>query len=474
MSLFEDTPSPKPLAERMRPRSLDEVLGQSQALKILNAMIDQGDMPSLVFSGPPGSGKTTMSRLMASLLGWEGRSLNATSASVKDIREMAAEAKELWKQLERRTLLFIDEIHRLNKAQQDVLLPFLEAGTITLAGSTTENPFFALNQALRSRVQLVRLEPLSPKDIRTGLVKAAAAEGISLEEEATDWIAARVAGDIRLAYTVLESSALLARSEKKAISVSETSLCLTQTQLSGDRKGDNHFDLASAFQKSIRGSDPNAAIYYLARFLETGEDPRFIARRLLVIASEDIGNSDPNALAIANGAFRAVEVLGLPECRMSLAQATLYLARAPKSNEAMKVLDTCTQFLRSRPLDPIPPHLRDAHYKGATLLGHGKGYIYSHDHPETPQVFLPENIQEHSFVAAPQSPAKNEPVDEASLKWLTGFLTKEYEGSEWFELDADEIARKTEWPVARVRGAINKLVQSQGLTFKRMFRLPTA
>ncbi len=471
MSLFEDTPPPKPLAERMRPRSMGDILGQKEALKMLNALIDQGDMPSLVFSGPPGSGKTTMNRLMASLLGWEGRSLNATSASVKDIREMAKEARELWKQLERRTLLFIDEIHRLNKAQQDVLLPFLEAGTITLAGSTTENPFFALNQALRSRVQLVRLEPLSPLDIQTGLKNAAALEEIALEDDAAEWIADRVAGDLRLAYTVLESASLLARSQKKPVSVEETSLCLTQTQLPGDRKGDNHYDLASAFQKSLRGSDPNASLYYLARFLETGEDPRFIARRLLVVASEDVGNADPNALNVASNAFRAVEVMGMPECRIPLSQATLYLARAKKSNEAIKALDAFSDLIRSRPLDPIPLHLRDAHYKGAAKLGHGNGYIYTHDNPDQAQTFLPEPLVNQAFVATKPSPRK-EPVDSASMEQLIQFLMNEYKDQEWFELNAETIAEKIQWPAAKVRAAINALVQGHSLTFKRMFRLP--
>ncbi len=467
MSLFEETQPPKPLAERMRPRSLDDTLGQDDAKHMLSAFIEQGDMPSVVFFGPPGCGKTTFSRLMASLLGWEGRTLNAASASVKDIREMAAEAREIWRQLEKRTLLFIDEIHRLNKNQQDVLLPLVESGSIVLAGSTTENPFFALNQALRSRVQLIRLEPLSQETILHGLALACKEEGVEMSEDAAEWIAARVAGDLRMAFTVLESAVLVARGKNRPVSVEDAALCLSQTQVAGDRKGDNHYDLASAFQKSLRGSDADAAVYYLARFLETGEDPRFIARRLLVTASEDCA-ADPNALAAATHAFRAVEVLGMPECRLPLVQAVLYVARAPKSNQGLAALNAAAAFLKSRPLDPIPPHLRDAHYAGAAKLGHGKGYRYSHDFPDQPQTFLPENVKDQRFAA---EPAKQESIDAESLARLRDLLRQEYGGEEWFELDADRIGARLDWPSAKVRKSINILVQDQKLTFKRMFKI---
>lgn len=443
---------------------------------MLNAFIDQGEMPSLVFSGPPGSGKTSLSRLMASLLGWEGRSLNATSATVKDIREMAAEARELWKQLERRTLLFIDEIHRLNKAQQDVLLPFLEGGSIVLAGSTTENPFFALNQALRSRVQLIQLDPLTPEAILKGLHNACKAENIDAEPEALVWIADRVSGDIRLAFTTLETACISARASEIRVSLAIAATCLGRTQLAGDRQGDNHFDLASAFQKSLRGSDADAAVYYLARFLETGEDPRFVARRLLVTASEDVGNADPNAFLLASQAFRAVEVLGMPECRIPLAQAAIYIAQAPKSNEAVKSIDNATHLLQTRPLDQIPPHLRDAHYKGARELGHGVDYIYSHDHPEQGQIFLPEAIKDETFVApGKRKPAPTPTATGASpedCSQLLEYLAREHSGEgEWFELDTEEIGRQVQWPPARVRNAMNRLVADQKLTFKRLFRL---
>jgi len=467
VSLFEESRPPQPLAERMRPASLGEVLGQETAKTLLNAYIERGDMPSVVFFGPPGSGKTTLSRLMAALLGWEGRALNAASASVKDIRVQAKEARDIWKQLERRTLLFIDEIHRLNKNQQDVLLPIVESGTLTLAGSTTENPFFALNQALRSRVQLIKIEPLPPAIILKGLRSAAVALEATIEPEAAQWLADRVGGDLRLAYTALESAALLAGAGQRPITAEDAALCLSQTQLSGDRKGDSHYDLASAYQKSLRGSDPDAAIYYLARFLETGEDPRFIARRLLVTASEDVGPADPTAFLLAGQAFRAVEVLGMPECRIPLSQATLHVARAPKSNEAITAVDSAAELLRSRPLDAIPPHLRDAHYAGAKALGHGKDYLYSHNHPEQGQDFLPKALLGQRFTVPP----KREVIDQDAMARLQQQLRERHGDTDWFELDAEALAAELGWPAARVRMALNQLVKSKKIAFKRAFKV---
>ena len=469
MSLFSDTQAPKPLAERMRPRNLEEVLGQKDACAMLYSFVEQGQMPSLVFWGPPGSGKTTLSRLMASLLGWEGRSLNATSASVKDIREMTAEARQLWAQLEKRTLLFIDEINRLNKAQQDVLLPFVEAGTVVLAGSTTENPYFSITGALRSRVQLVRLLPLTVAEIREGLHRAVESEGVEIDEEASAWISMRAAGDLRLAFSVLESAALMARCADGRVTLSQVAACLDQTNISGDRKGDNHFDLASAFQKSLRGSDANAAVYYLARFLATGEDPRFIASRILVTASEDVGNADPKALQVAIDTFHAVQMLGLPECRIPLTQAAIYIANAPKSNESIIAIEAATTFLTSRPLDPIPAHLRDSHYQGAAELGHGKGYIYSHDNPEAVQEFMPVGIKDQVFVTAKGLP-KDRP-DARSLQWLFDFFLSEYGTELPFEIDTDTVAQKIQWPPGHVRSAVNALVQEGRLAFKRTFRI---
>lgn len=482
MSLFEEKPSPKPLAERMRPKSLDEVLGQQAARAMLDAFIESGEMPSLVFWGPPGSGKTSMSRLMAALLGWEGRSLNATSASVKDIRELAEEAKHIWKQLEKRTLLFIDEIHRLNKSQQDVLLPFVEAGTVTLAGSTTENPFFSLNQALRSRVQLVRLEALGEDAVLTGLKRAADSLAVSFEDGALQWIASRASGDMRLAYTTLESAAMMAKTKGTAVTEADARFCLTQTQIAGDRQGDNHYDVASAYQKSMRGSDAEAATYYLARFLASGEDPRFVARRLLITAAEDVGNADPQALLLASAAFRAVEVLGMPEARIPLSQATIYVSRAPKSNETVTAIDKATQVLQQRALDPVPTHLRDTHYKGAKSLGHGEGYAYSHDHPNTDQTFLPEGLLHTVFTQGSQAgvtrpkgavTAKGQTVGDQDRDQLLAVLRQHNHGdNDWFEVDMDALSERLGWPSAKVRSVLNALAKSQQLTFKRLFKLP--
>jgi len=476
VSLFEETKPPKPLADRLRPTTLDEVLGQAEAKKILGSCIQQGELPSIVLWGPPGSGKTSMSRLMASLLGFEGRTLNATSASVKDIRAQAAEAREIWTQLERRTLLFIDEIHRLNKGQQDVLLPFVENGTLILAGSTTENPFFSLNQALRSRVQLIRLDALEPDIVREGLRRAAEALDIEVADEAAEWIAQRANGDLRLAYTTLESAALMARSAERPVSLVDVRLCLTQTRVDGDRQGDNHYDLASAYQKSMRGSDDNAAIYYLGRFLASGEDPRFIARRLLVTAAEDVGNADPNALSVATAAFRACEVLGMPECRIPLAQATLYIARAPKSNEAITSLGKVDAHLENNPLPRIPAHLRDAHYKGAETLGHGKGYLYSHNHQSEGQVFLPDEVMDEVFVQPTErsdAPPKNQKqtLTTADTDRLLERLEALAEGQTWFEIPTEDLAQDLSLDTAMLRTTLNRLVQEQRLVFRRMFSI---
>ena len=468
MSLFEENHPPKPLAEQMRPHTLEDVIGQKEALALLNAFVEQGEMPSLLFWGPPGSGKTSMSRLMASLLGWESATLNATSASVKELRERASEAKEVWRQSEVRTLLFIDEIHRLNKGQQDVLLPMAESGTITLAGSTTENPYFSLNQALRSRVQIIRLEPLAPADIRTALSRALAMKAQKCDTEALDWIASRAAGDLRLAYTVLESAFLLAKTQERGVRLDDVVLCLRQTVVTGDRRGDQHFDLASAFQKALRGSDENASIYYLCRFLKTGEDPLFIARRLLVTASEDVGNADPKAFLMATSAFQAVEKLGMPEARIPLAQATLYVARAPKSNEAITAFRAANQFIKTRPLDPIPAPMRDAYNQGAAELGHAKDEVDTHRTPGQPQRFLPKSVQGQVFTS-PYPP--KEELNEEDIQWFYKFLKQKNGDGEWFTLDSDALAIESSWPLGKVRLALNRLVQKQRLQFKRLFKL---
>lgn len=474
MSLFSAPARrpPLPMAEAMRPRTLDDVIGQTEAKRLLQAFIAQGHMPCLLFWGPPGTGKTTLSRLMASLLGWEGRSLNATSSSVKDIREMAAEAKDIWVQLERRTLLFIDEIHRLNKGRQDVLLPFAEDGTFILAGSTTENPSFAINHALRSRVQLIRLTPLSVEEIAEGLRRAAAKREIDVEDDAIRWISRRVSGDLRAGYTTLESAAIMAAAEEKPVSAELAARCLDKALTGGDRDGDNHYDLASAFQKSLRGSDADAAVYYLGRLLESGEDPRFVARRLLVTAAEDVGNADPRALLIAGEAFAAVERLGMPECRIPLSQAVIYVAGAPKSNEAVAAIAAVTKYLHENPLDPIPTHLRDTHYKGAKDLGHGEGYVYSHNNPEARQTFLPEKLVGTAFVprGRGQKPSKTAAaIAPEELDRLLDALRDH--GAEWFEADLSGLADRLEWPEGKVRQGLNQLVGEKRIAVQRRLRL---
>lgn len=468
VSLFETSRPPKPLAERLRPKTLDDVLGQEEAKRILSGYIDKGEMPSVIFWGPPGSGKTTLSRLIASLLGWEGQSLNAASISVKEIRDLADEAKQTWVQLERRTVLFIDEIHRLNKSRQDVLLPFVEAGTFILVGSTTESPFFALNQALRSRVQLIQLKPL-PLDLLTaGLESATNKLEIQSESAALTWIAERVGGDLRLAYTILES-ALYIGDDDKQVRLDDVKICLSQTQFSGDRAGDNHYDLASAFQKSMRGSDADAAVYYLARFFETGEDPRFIARRLLVTASEDVGNADPMALPLANAAFDAVERLGMPECRIPLMQAAIYVAKAPKSREAVASLKKAADYLQTQQLVPIPAQLRQTNspeVKDAKSRFKGDN-------------FLPPQVNSESFVVSSMRGA-GEPAKQADISVsdqlkndVFTLIQKEAEGRDWFEVDLNEIAQAKGVPVGTIRSAVNQLVHDQRLAFRRSFSIPS-
>jgi len=324
---------------------------------------------------------------------------------------------------------------------------------------------------LRSRVQLIHLIPLEPEVIRIGLERAAEALEIGVDDDALAWISLRTGGDLRLAYTTLESAALMARAVERDVTVDDTRLCLTQTQLSGDRDGDNHYDLASAFQKSLRGSDDNAAIYYLARFIETGEDPRFIARRLLVTAAEDVGNADPTALAVASAAFRAVEVLGMPECRIPLAQATLYVARAPKSNEAITALSRAREHLINHPLPSIPDHLRDSHYKGAAELGFGEDYIYSHNRPGQGQKFIPSEVGGEIFVSPPSAKpaprsAPGEEIDRAELEQAL----REMAGDEtWFAIDTEKLAEMLGAKPATVRSWVNKLVQDQTIAFKRLF-----
>ncbi|MEX2101540.1 MAG: replication-associated recombination protein A [Actinomycetota bacterium] len=376
----------QPLAARMRPRAFDEFVGQEHLLgpgKALTKLIEGGHLPSLVLWGPAGTGKTTLAHLLADAVGAQIVQLSAVSSGVADARKVLDAAKGgpgLF-----RTVLFVDEVHRWSKTQQDVLLPGVEDGTVTLIGATTENPYFSLNTPLLSRSILLRLEPLEPDALRALLDRALTDEvrglgsmGVSVTDEAREHLVELSGGDARVAPTGLEAAAL-AVGDGGEIDLAIASDAVQKNAIVYDRQGDAHYDVISAFIKSIRGSDPDATLFWLARMLEAGEDPRYIARRLVVHASEDIGLADSRALLVAVAAAQAVEHVGMPEVRLNLAHAALYLARAPKSNSVIASLGAATQDARSA--EPVPLHLRDAHYKGAEQLGHGKGYRYPHDAP---------------------------------------------------------------------------------------------
>lgn len=370
----------------MRPRAFDEFVGQEHLLgpgKALTKLIEGGHLPSLVLWGPAGTGKTTLAHLLADAVGAQIVQLSAVSSGVADARKVLDAAKGgpgLF-----RTVLFVDEVHRWSKTQQDVLLPGVEDGTVTLIGATTENPYFSLNTPLLSRSILLRLEPLEPDALRALLDRALTDEvrglgsmGVSVTDEAREHLVELSGGDARVALTGLEAAAL-AVGDGGEIDLAIASDAVQKNAIVYDRQGDAHYDVISAFIKSIRGSDPDATLFWLARMLEAGEDPRYIARRLVVHASEDIGLADSRALLVAVAAAQAVEHVGMPEVRLNLAHAALYLARAPKSNSVIASLGAATQDARSA--EPVPLHLRDAHYKGAEQLGHGKGYRYPHDAP---------------------------------------------------------------------------------------------
>ncbi len=380
-----------PLAARMRPRSLAEFVGQGHFLgegKLLRRLIAADRLGSLIFYGPPGTGKTTLARLLAGETRSTFRQVSAVTSNVKELRELLNEARDRLAAGGRRTLLFVDEIHRFNKAQQDVLLPEVEEGIVILAGATTENPFFAINSPLVSRSRVFQFQPLSTDEIKTILRRALAdAERglgryeVRVHEDALDFLAETSDGDARRALSALEVGVL-----SSAVPVEFTrELAAESVQRKAvqyDRDGDTHYDSISALIKSIRGSDPDAALYWLARMLEGGEDVRFLARRLVILASEDVGNADPAALGLSVAAAQACELVGLPECQLNLAQAVIYLACAPKSNAATVGIAEARGDVREGRILPVPVHLRDTHYRGAKRLGHGVGYQYAHDHPE--------------------------------------------------------------------------------------------
>ena len=401
-----------PLASRLRPVKLEEVVGQQHIIgkdKLLYRAIKADKLSSVIFYGPPGTGKTTLAKVIANTTSAEFTQINATSAGKKDMEEVVQQAKNNQGMYGKKTILFIDEIHRFNKGQQDYLLPFVEDGTIILIGATTENPYFEVNGALLSRSVIFELKPLTKDDIKAILTRAVTdkEKGMGsydavLEEEALEFLADVSNGDARAALTAIELGVLTTpRSEdgKIHIALEVAQECIQKRVLRYDKTGDNHYDTISAFIKSMRGSDPDAAVYYLARMLYAGEDIKFIARRIMICASEDVGNADPNALTVAVSAAQAVERVGMPEAQIILAQAVTYVASAPKSNASCMAIFEAMDTVRNTKTAPIPVHLQDAHYKGAQKLGHGDGYLYAHDYPNhyVKQQYLPDGLTDCHF-----------------------------------------------------------------------------
>jgi len=368
-----------PLATRLRPRKLGDFVGQQQVVGAGSALalaIGEDRLGSAIFYGPPGSGKTTLARIVAETTGAEFEEISAVSASVSDVRAVLQRATERLGTSGTRTILFLDEIHRFNKAQQDALLPAVESGLVTLIGATTENPYFEVNSALLSRTQIYELEPLSNDDLTVIVQRGAAHLGIEVSDELATLVARRSGGDARAALNTLELASQTAAAEGGPLEERHVEDAARRRRVVYDKGGDAHYDFTSAFIKSIRGSDPDASLYYLASMLEGGEDPRYIARRLIVHASEDIGMADSRALLVAVAAAHAVDHVGLPEARLNLAHATIYLASAPKSNAVIAALGAASQDVREHGALQPPKPLRDAHYSGAKKLGHGKGYVY--------------------------------------------------------------------------------------------------
>lgn len=399
-----------PLAARIRPQTIDDVVGQEHILgqdKLLYRAIKADKLGSLILYGPPGTGKTTLAKVIANTTKSHYTQLNATIAGKKDIQTVVEEAKSNLGMTMRKTILFIDEIHRFNKAQQDALLPFVEDGTVTLIGATTENPYFEVNSALVSRSRIFQLRPLSKENIMT-LVKRAIRNdkilsklNIEATEEALDFLCDIANGDARAALNAIELASLTtdAVDNKILITLKIAEECIQKRAIGYDKDGDNHYDTISAFIKSMRGSDPDAAVYYLARMLYAGEDPKFIARRMVICASEDVGNADPNALVVAVAAANAVDFIGMPESQIILSHAVTYIATAPKSNAAMSAVFSAMQDVKATGVVTIPPHLKDAHYKSAGELGHGLGYKYAHDYNNhyVKQQYLPDELKERQY-----------------------------------------------------------------------------
>ena len=396
-----------PLASRLRPSTLDEVVGQQHIIgkdKLLYRAIKADKISSIIFYGPPGTGKTTLAKVIANTTSAEFKQINATVAGKKDMEDVITAAKNNMGMYGKKTILFVDEIHRFNKGQQDYLLPYVEDGTIILIGATTENPYFEVNGALISRSVIFELKPLSKEDIKTLINRAVydknkgmGAFNAHIDDDALEFLADISNGDARNALNAVELGILTTKASADGIihiTLEIAQECIQKRVIKYDKTGDNHYDTVSAFIKSMRGSDPDAAVYYLARMLYAGEDVKFIARRMMICASEDVGNADPQALQVAVSAAQAVERIGMPEARIILAQAVIYIATAPKSNAAIMAIDKAMEAVKDQTTAPVPSHLQDAHYKSAGKLGHGIGYKYSHDYPNhyVRQQYLPDTL----------------------------------------------------------------------------------
>lgn len=420
-----------PLAARMRPTTLEEFVGQEQIVgkdKLLYRAIKGDRLGSLIFYGPPGTGKTTLAKIIANTTKSEFVQINATTAGIKDIKDTVTAAKERLGMFGKKTILFIDEIHRFNKTQQDTLLPHVEDGTLVLIGATTENPYFEVNGALLSRSRIFELKPLEKDDIKQLIYRAVTDSErgmgtyrVKIEEDAADFLADTANGDARAALNAVELGVLTTeRSEDGLIHIDLAAAqeCIQKRAVRYDKDGDNHYDTISAFIKSMRGSDPDAAVYYLARMLYAGEDIKFIARRIMICASEDVGNADPQALNVAVSAALAAERIGLPEAQIILSQAASYVACAPKSNAAYVAIQNAMENVKTTRTMPVPVHLQDRHYKGAAKLGHGEGYKYAHDYPKhyVKQQYLPDGMEGTVFY----EPSDNgyEKQIKAYMKWL--------------------------------------------------------
>ena len=401
-----------PLASRLRPKTLDQVVGQEHIIgkdKLLYRAIKADKLSSIIFYGPPGTGKTTLAKVIANTTSADFMQLNATVAGKKDMEDVVAKAKQNMAMSGRKTILFVDEIHRFNKGQQDYLLPFVEDGTVVLIGATTENPYFEVNSALISRSIVFELHPLSVENIKTLILRAVndKTEGMGIyngviDDDAVMFLAEISNGDARTALNAVELGILTtdpAQDGKIHITLEVAQQCVQKRALKYDKSGDNHYDTISAFIKSMRGSDPDAAVYYLSRMLYAGESVDFISRRILICAAEDVGMANPQALVVANAAAQAVHQVGMPEAQIILSEAVIYVASSPKSNSACNAIFAANEVVRSTVTAKVPAHLQDAHYKGSAKLGHGIGYKYAHDYPNhyVKQQYLPDGLEDSRF-----------------------------------------------------------------------------